>query len=222
MAVAQPVATVLFAQKNVLKITSGKKNTLKRGMKLQEGDAIETGSGGQISIKYTNGTIVNLGPDSSYKISSYAKKNTEIQLKAQLNKGKIYSKTTGKKKEILKTPAVALAILGTEYKCYVPDLKTTHCKVLEGRISAHGKIFGSGSSFMATPSGVESAPFPAEGSEGMILGNLSIEGSHIGLNDSGVSQVELLSTSVVTTVTNTSINEAIISATLIEIACMTL
>lgn len=246
---AQPVATVLVSKNDAFKVTASAKSALKRGMKLSEGDTIDTGSNGQVNLKYNNGTLVNLGPDSNYKILSYAE-GSDVEVNAQLNKGRLYSKTTGAKKEALKTPAVALAILGTEYRAFVPSNTKTNCAVLDGKVSAYGQTFGPGESFLATPSGVEAAPFPQAGKEGTgnmdssdsqdsessasesesqssdDSGSSSDESTSVELNDSGVSQVELISTSLVTTSATNSVTQAsssVMSMSTIEIiSCMAL
>ncbi|VEG92601.1 FecR domain-containing protein [Legionella spiritensis] len=110
---SQSVATVLFTSHTVKVKRGGVESNISRGASLQNGDTIVTSGQAVAKIKYANGTLVTLGENSVYKILAYSGNQHDIQIKSELTSGKIHSKTSGKKKEILKTPVVALAILGT-------------------------------------------------------------------------------------------------------------
>lgn len=157
---AQKVAVVLSTSNTVTATHNGATRTLSRGSSLEPGDAITTAANAQANIKYLNGTIVNIGEKSNYKIVAYSSKASDVQIKAQLNTGTIYSKTTGKTKEELKTPVTALAILGTKYAVDVKNKRQTYVTVSEGHVKANGVIFGPGSSILITPNGITNAQFP--------------------------------------------------------------
>jgi len=164
---AQTVATVLFTAKKVVANYSGTERILKRGGALQVGDTIITEAGATAKIKYLNGTLLTIGSSANYKILAYAPAQSDVQISAELSKGSIKSEnTTGKKKEILKTPVVALAINGTIYTAYVRNATTTNVKVEEGSVIVGDVQVTPGQSVVATPAGVTSAPFPVQGNPG--------------------------------------------------------
>ncbi|VEG89610.1 FecR family protein [Legionella spiritensis] len=160
---SQSVATVLFTSHTVKVKRGGVESNISRGASLQNGDTIVTSGQAVAKIKYANGTLVTLGENSVYKILAYSGNQHDIQIKSELTSGKIHSKTSGKKKEILKTPVVALAILGTDYNVYTPNSKATYVLVNEGTIQANGKTLDIGAGFLITAAGISEAPFPLEG-----------------------------------------------------------
>ncbi|KGP64440.1 hypothetical protein EP47_11790 [Legionella norrlandica] len=168
---AKSVATVLFTSKKVVANRNGIERTLSRGSSLDVGDAVITGKGALANIKYNNGTLVNIGENSNYKILAYSSKPSDIQVAAELDTGKIKFKTTGKSKETLKTPVIALAILGTECSAYVPASDKTYVELKSGTISgtisgnqAVGSVLmNAGDSILATNEGIRHAPFPQGG-----------------------------------------------------------
>jgi len=160
---AQSVATVLFTAKQTSLNRGGTESKLARGASLQAGDVIITAAASSAKFKYKNGTLVSLGENSNYKILSYSPKQGDISVSAELKKGKIDFKTTGKKKESLKTPVVALAILGTAGKVFVQSPTQTFTKLTEGEVRAGNTMIRPGQSVLSTPSGTVPATFPAAG-----------------------------------------------------------
>jgi len=160
---AETVATVLYSSKTVMATHNGVAHAISRGATLEAGDSIKTEAGAGANIKYKNGTLVNIGENSVYKILAYSPKSTDEQIKAELSAGKIHIKTNGKTKEALKTPVIALAILGTDVSVYVASPAKTYTQVSEGKVKVGETILGIGQSALATPQGVVSTPFPAAG-----------------------------------------------------------
>lgn len=152
-------AVVLSTKNAVQGSIQGANKLLKRGDALKAGDSINTGGGAIARIKYSNGTLVSIAPNSSYKILAYAP-DAEVQIKAELTKGTMVSKTNGKTKESLKTPVIAMAILGTKYATTVTSPKQTYIKVIQGSVQAGNRTLGPGDSVMASPSGVVDAEYP--------------------------------------------------------------
>lgn len=162
---AQSAAVVLSTTNKVVAKSNSAERSISRGSSLEPGDAIITAAGALAAIKYSNGTLVYLGEKTSYKILAYAPKTSDVQIKAELNYGKLESKTSGKMKETLATPVMALSILGTEYSVYYDETSTTYVKVTSGLVEAGGISFGPGQIFIITPDG-EIAPadnFPQPG-----------------------------------------------------------
>lgn len=159
---AQSVAKVLFSAKKVMASRNGVERPLARGASLEVGDTVITADGALVNIKYSNGTLVNIGERSNYTIVAYSLQS-DTQIKAELNAGKIKFKTPGKVKETLKTPVMALAILGTEVSVYVAKADKVYVAVAEGKVRAGSTVFGPGKSFLITPNTIVNAPFPAVG-----------------------------------------------------------
>ncbi|MDF1929280.1 FecR family protein [Legionella pneumophila] len=134
------------------------KNTHSPGSQLEPGDTVVTGAGALINIKYKNGTLVNIGENSRYKILAFSPNPSDVQIKAELSQGKIKFKTTGKSNESLKTPVIAMAITGTSAEIFVKSDKQTYLNLLEGNINNYAP-----GSYIATPQGVVAGAFPAEG-----------------------------------------------------------
>lgn len=179
-AFAESAAKVLYTQKQVtVSHNGGGARALTRGVSLDPGDQITTAAGAAANIQYSNGALVNIGSDSTYKILAYSPKTSDVQIKAELSNGKLEIQNNGKIKETLKTPIVSLAILGTHVKVYASlkggahkkkaecagrrALETTNVQVLEGRVSARDKILKPGDSVRVSCDQIVNAPFPAEG-----------------------------------------------------------
>lgn len=159
---AEAAAKVLYTQNKVIAKRSGTERTLSRGATLEAGDEIITGKDAAINIQYTNGSLVNLGSDSNYKILAYAP-NKDVQIDAELSKGKLEIKNAGKIKENLKTPIVSLAILGTHIRVDVTSSKMTYVQIIEGLVLARNEFLRPGDGVRVSADRIVSAPFPKEG-----------------------------------------------------------
>lgn len=158
---AQSAATVLFTQKQVVVRHNGAEHGISRGSAVNVGDEVITGKDAAANLQYKNGALVNLGENSNYKILGYAPKES-VQIKAELNKGKLEIKTPEKIKESLKTPILSLAILGTHVRVYVVG-KETYIQVIEGLVLARNEYLRPGASVRVTADKIVKAPFPKEG-----------------------------------------------------------
>lgn len=180
------VAIVLSTTNKVTAQQGSQARVLTRGSALNVADAVSTAKGAMAHIKYNNGTIVTIGENSLYTILAFSPKQSDVQIKAELSKGSMALTTTGKSKESLKSPVIAMAILGTQAGFYVKSPKATYFTVISGSVSARNRIFGPGSSELATETSIVSAPFP--------LPNLIIENSKVaeaeGISGSGANQGE--------------------------------
>lgn len=228
---AQPIAKVLFATPKATTIRNNTEHALSRGFSLEVGDTIVTGPSMLVNIKYKNGTLVNIGDNSQYKILAFSPKSTDVQIKAELIKGKMKFKTTGKSNETLKTPVIAMAITGTTAEVFVKSTKQTYFHLVEGQINN----FTPGS-YKATPDGVAVASFPAEGyvttqagSDGSISGIATTESvtseSNNGTNTAqeAAGTVGLVQTAQVADQASTDTSSAIISNSFADISleCIT-
>lgn len=130
---AGAAGTILFAKNSVKKGTQ----SVNRGDSFNIGDTISTGPNSAAQLKYTNGTLVRLSADTEYKVVSYDPNNKELQSEAFLTKGKMDSTTLNQEKAVLKTPVVALAILGTVFSVVTTDKETT-ARVTSGVVKTMG------------------------------------------------------------------------------------
>lgn len=170
-AMATPVAKVLITSRKVIVKNKMIERLLIRGSLISIGETIVTTAEAFTKIKYTNGTIVTIGPDSIYSILSYAPSQSNISIKAELKQGKILSESTGAKRQSLKTPIVSLAILGTVFKAYVAcnkennqnKCKRTYVELIRGKVTVGDRILEPGESVLATSNGVANAIFPETG-----------------------------------------------------------
>lgn len=158
---AEAAAKVLFTQNQVFAQRGTGQHTLSRGSSIEIGDTVITKGNSLVNLRYTNGTLINLGENSQYKILAYAPTES-VQLKTQLSQGKLNLQTTGKTKEEITTPIVALSIAGTGADILVTG-NTTHCNVREGLIVAKSGSINGGNSALFTSNGMSYAPFPKEG-----------------------------------------------------------
>lgn len=159
---AVSAAKVLFTDKKVVAILNGAERVLSRGSNLDTGDEIRTADNGSINLQYSNGTLVNIGSNSTYKILAYAPKS-DVQIKAELSNGKLELQNPGKIKETLKTPIVSLAILGTHIRVDVESAHITHIQVVDGLVWARNEFLRPGASVRVTGDRIVNAPFPKFG-----------------------------------------------------------
>ncbi|KTD58254.1 FecR protein [Legionella sainthelensi] len=144
-AVAQPVAKVL----NVTNTAIAKKGNIQRilspGSTIHIGESIITKANAKIDIQYENGTLVAVQKNSNYETVAYTPQ-AALKLKAKLNNGAIEYKSTGKKKGLIQTPVVALAIQGTQFKLIAAPQKT-YIQVTEGMVKSGNELLGPSQKF---------------------------------------------------------------------------
>ncbi|MFI4918540.1 MAG: FecR domain-containing protein [Legionellales bacterium] len=129
----EQIATVLFTMNKVIAEQNHVQRDVTRGAAINTGDIIITAAGSEAKIKYTNGTLVSINPNSNFQTSDPTAKNP-AEFNAKLNSGGIHYASTGKKKGVLKTAVVALAILGTEFEATITSTGALALQVLSGTI----------------------------------------------------------------------------------------
>ncbi|MBN9229448.1 MAG: hypothetical protein BGO90_10905 [Legionella sp. 40-6] len=141
-AFADAAGKVLFTSKDVLAERNNQQRNLSRGSPFFEGDTIITRAGALAQLQYSNGTLVSLQPNSSYKVVSY-NKSAKSENSAYLGRGGLDSTTNEKKKSQLSTPLVALAISGTQYRtgifCNTEKCKKIAVQVTQGKVIIDNK-----------------------------------------------------------------------------------
>lgn len=161
---SQSIGTVLFTANKVVVQHNSVEKPIARGASLEAGDTIITYAAAAARIRYSNGTLVTLGADSNYKILAYTPNQSDVAIKAELNKGKLESESAGgAKRQSLKTPVVALAITGTKFKVLVSGKAQTNVSLISGKVMVGDKVLTPGESVIATVDGVTPMAFPADG-----------------------------------------------------------
>ncbi|WP_162263109.1 FecR family protein [Legionella birminghamensis] len=144
-AFAEPAALVLVASNKVIAQQGSKERALSRGSQVFTGDTIVTGPGAQAQIKYTDGSLVSIQENTSYQIVSYSSKQN-VEFKTKLDKGAIEYTSSKKKKGSIKTPVVALAILGTQLQA-IATPSNTYLNVKQGLVQGGNQLVGPGQQF---------------------------------------------------------------------------
>lgn len=134
---SQSAGKILFTSKDVIAERNNQQRTLSRGSEFFEGDKISTREGALAQLQYSNGTLVSLQPNTTYSVVSYSKEAKAVN-SAYLSRGGLQSTTSEKKKSLLGTPLVALAIAGTKYRaaifCNTKQCKKFAIEVTEGKV----------------------------------------------------------------------------------------
>lgn len=142
---AQPIGKIVGVTNKVIAQKGNTQRVLKSGSPIYKDEAIITETQANTTLQYTNGTQVAIQQNSNFTTLNYAPK-AEQKLKAVLNKGAIEYHSTGKKKGIIQTPLVALAIQGTQFKLIsTPD--KTYVQVTEGEVRVGNQVLSPSQQF---------------------------------------------------------------------------
>lgn len=103
---------------------------------LNSGDSIRTGVASRVEVKYSDGTITRLGPNSVMRINSDNQaKRTGIRLLL----GKLWLKVTKGNGELkVETPTAVASVLGTELFVSNDEKNISHVTTLEGLVEVTG------------------------------------------------------------------------------------
>lgn len=133
-------AVVLFSQGNVNASSENSSRPLSKGDDVVAGDTIHTGSNGRIQMRFTDGGLVSLTPNSSFAVEEYTQPsaNSEGSLSFGLIKGglRTLSGSIGKTNPSnyqMKTPVATLGIRGTQFIVQI-DGEITRVHVGEGGV----------------------------------------------------------------------------------------
>ena len=133
-AFSESIGIVLSTVGKVVAKQGAKERSLSRGSPIYNGDTLVTSSAAHAQIKYKNGAIVSIDASSQYQTVNYAPKG-DVVIKSSLKSGSISYDSNNKthKKSIVKTPVVALAILGTQVNIKA-NSENTDLKVTKGEV----------------------------------------------------------------------------------------
>ncbi len=130
-------AILVRGKVTALEVGEHKAFIVKKGRKLRQDASILTGKKSFIRIKFLDGSIASLGPESKMIVNKIGKSKVGI---ISLLKGKLRTKIKNKKNEkekgfFIKTRTAALGVRGTEFQTlYNPLNKVTSLLTYEGKV----------------------------------------------------------------------------------------
>jgi uncharacterized membrane protein YgcG len=109
------------------------------GMSILEGESVETGDGGKARIDLMpEGTIVRVGPNSSFKLSQLVEENGEPKTKIELLFGKVYILLNGGTLNV-ETPSGVASVRGSLLSVeYDPETGQIRAACMEGHCGLQG------------------------------------------------------------------------------------
>jgi hypothetical protein len=143
---ADAAATVLFSQGSVTAVSQNSSRALHKGDSIVAGDTINTGGDGRIQMRFSDGGLVSLRPNSSFAVDKYNQPTagSEGSLAFNLIKGglRTLSGTIGHEDHAnyqLKTSVATLGIRGTEF-VVVMDGQIMRVHVGHGEVSIYNQF----------------------------------------------------------------------------------
>ncbi|NBQ79270.1 MAG: hypothetical protein EBT99_11650 [Betaproteobacteria bacterium] len=129
---AQPVGEVLFAVGSA-SVQGSSGSSLQRGSFVSVGDVLETGAGSHVHIRFVDGALLSVRPNSRLAIDQYqfdAERPQASQVKFQLREGTARSITgkageSAKERFRLNTPVAAVGVRGTDFVTATSALRTS-------------------------------------------------------------------------------------------------
>src|SRR5690554_4688913 len=138
---ATEAALVLFSHGNVVLTNNSGSYPLEKGASVASGDTVITGEDGRIQMRFSDGGLVSLMPNSRFAVEEYSQPtaNSEGSVSVNLLKGglRALSGSIGKNQSDnykLKTDVATLGIRGTQF-VVVMDADVMRVHVGEGRVA---------------------------------------------------------------------------------------
>src|SRR5690554_781742 len=138
---ATEAASVLFSHGNVVLTNDTGSYPLEKGAAVSAGDTVITGDDGRVQLRFTDGGLVSLMPNSRFAVEEYSQptEDAEGSVSVNLIKGglRALSGSIGKKNQDsyqLKTDVATLGIRGTQF-VVVMDADVMRVHVGEGRVA---------------------------------------------------------------------------------------
>lgn len=156
-------AVVLFSHGTATKVSGAERLPLTKGDQLEAGDTVNTGHDGRVQMRFTDGGLVSLMPNSSFAIDRYNQPDTQDggSLSFRLMKGGLRTITgsIGQKNHDnyeLKTDVATLGIRGTEFVVVI-DGDAMRVHVNEGLIALQNQLGD-----LMVPAGQNAVVFPQQ------------------------------------------------------------
>ena len=124
--------------------------TAEAGMPLEAGDRVETGPDGHVEIGLSGDSMIELGPNTKFTVTSLKNSWTEFSLKAGLMFAKLQNLFKKKGRLLVKTPTAVASVRGTEFGVEYGDTGATDVAVFdEGEVVVEGGEGGAQSVVLA-------------------------------------------------------------------------
>src|SRR5690554_2288194 len=160
---ATEAALVLFSHGNVVLTNNSGSYPLEKGAAVSAGDTVITGDDGRVQLRFTDGGLVSLMPNSRFAVEEYSQptEDAEGSVSVNLIKGglRALSGSIGKKDKDsykLKTDVATLGIRGTQF-VVVMDGAAMRVHVGQGSVSLFND-FGE----LLVPAGMHAEVFPGQ------------------------------------------------------------
>jgi len=160
---ATEAAVILFSNGTVTKVSAADKQPLAKGDHLAAGDTVNTGYDGRVQMRFTDGGLVSLMPNSSFAVDRYNQPDGQDggSLSFRLMKGGLRTLTgsIGQKNHDnyeLKTDVATLGIRGTEFVVVI-DGDAMRVQVSEGMVSLQNPLGD-----LMVPAGQNAVVFPQQ------------------------------------------------------------
>lgn len=160
---ATEAAVILFSNGTVTKVSAADKQSLAKGDHLTAGDTVNTGHDGRVQMRFTDGGLVSLMPNSSFAVDRYNQPDGQDggSLSFRLVKGGLRTLTgsIGQKNHDnyeLKTDVATLGIRGTEFVVVI-DGDAMRVQVSEGMVSLQNPLGD-----LMVPAGQNAVVFPQQ------------------------------------------------------------
>src|SRR5690554_3898150 len=160
---ATDAALVLFSHGNVVLTNNSGSYPLEKGASVASGDTVITGDDGRVQLRFTDGGLVSLMPNSRFAVEEYSQptEDAEGSVSVNLIKGglRALSGSIGKKDKDsykLKTDVATLGIRGTQF-VVVMDGAIMRVHVGQGRVALFN-AFGQ----LLVPTGKYAEVFPGK------------------------------------------------------------
>lgn len=125
---AETVAVIERISGSVTIDRDGKDITAGEGQAVEAQDVVATGSGGAVGMRFTDGALIALGPDTTFRIQEYHydKAKDEGAFKGRLSRGTLSARSgriakRGQDRMLVETPSTILGVRGTRFMVKVDE-----------------------------------------------------------------------------------------------------
>jgi len=154
------IGNIMALRGNAKVIHSYKTISAKSGMKLYQGDEINTGKKARVQVVLKDGTIVTIGEKSSFRFDKYfydGSKKSHLKMKAKRG---FFRSVTGKigkvapKRFTVETSSATIGVRGTDFSAMISKYRERyrcHRGAITIKIGDMIKLIGAGETFDFTP-----------------------------------------------------------------------
>ncbi|MDF1721702.1 MAG: FecR domain-containing protein [Minwuia sp.] len=125
---AETVAVIEQMSGSVTIDRNGEKRTAAEGQAIEAQDTVATAPGGAVGMRFTDGALIALGPETTFRIQeySYDKVKDEGAFKGRLSRGTLSARSgriakRGTDRMLVETPSTILGVRGTRFMVKVDE-----------------------------------------------------------------------------------------------------